>query len=50
MSNENQAYEAPSISVVGTLAEITQGNKDGQSLDNNFPTNTPKDKLRFDHS
>ena len=47
MSNENHAYEAPSISVVGTLAEITQGNVDGGHTDKTFPTTTPRGELTF---
>lgn len=47
MNIEKPAYEAPSISIVGTLAEITQGNLNGNHTDKQFPADTPRGKLTF---
>ena len=45
--DESTAYETPSINVIGTVEELTQGNLDGDSLDATFPVGTPKRNLRF---
>ena len=47
MYNDDLAYEAPVISVIGTLAEVTQGNAAGSHLDKAFPANTPSSELTF---
>ena len=41
------AYEAPKITVVGTIEELTQGNKAGGRLDATYPTDTPTENLTF---
>ena len=41
------AYEAPKITVVGTIEELTQGNKAGGRLDSTYPTDTPTENLTF---
>ena len=45
--DENIKYESPSIKVIGTVEDLTQGNLDGDSLDADFPEGTPKRDLRF---
>lgn len=40
-------YEAPSVVDYGGLADITAGMSDGEFLDRDFPTNTPKKDLTF---
>ena len=47
MNFEKPAYEAPSISIVGTLAEITRANKNGNHTDKLFPADTPRGQLTF---
>lgn len=42
-----QAYEAPSMDVVGTFETITQATGSGEFTDAFFPTNTPKSQLTF---
>ena len=45
--DEQETYEPPTISVIGTVEDVTQGNLDGNSLDATFPVGTPKRDLRF---
>ena len=40
-------YEAPSIEVLGPIGELTLADQDGNSLDQDFPDNTPKGDLTF---
>lgn len=40
-------YAAPSLTVYGTVENITRGDSDGDFLDDTFPTNTPKPELTF---
>jgi hypothetical protein len=40
-------YEAPQITTVGTVADLTQGNATGPRTDAAFPDNTPVNKLTF---
>ncbi|HET9186995.1 MAG TPA: lasso RiPP family leader peptide-containing protein [Acidothermaceae bacterium] len=40
-------YVAPEIIEVGTVRDLTLGQKDGQSLDASFPAGTPRGKLTF---
>ncbi|MGI8536717.1 MAG: lasso RiPP family leader peptide-containing protein [Mycobacteriales bacterium] len=41
------SYEAPIITVVGSLSAITQADANGQNLDAAFPNNTPQADLTF---
>lgn len=38
---------APSVAVVGTIAEVTQHNVNGNFTDAAFPTGTPRGALTF---
>ena len=40
-------YEAPRITTIGSVAELTQGLSHGSHLDSDFPDGTPKDALTF---
>jgi hypothetical protein len=40
-------YQAPKITDLGELLEITAGQADGEALDRDFPTGTPKSDLTF---
>lgn len=40
-------YEAPQVTVVGTLGEVTEGQATGTKLDRTFPTGTPFGDLTF---
>jgi hypothetical protein len=40
-------YEAPTLTVVGTFEDITQGQARGSQLDATFPTGTPFGDLTF---
>lgn len=40
-------YEAPALTVLGTVADLTQGTSSGNALDQAFPDNTPKSQLTF---
>jgi hypothetical protein len=40
-------YEAPRIEDHGDLAELTAGQKEGESTDASFPIHTPKKDLTF---
>ncbi len=42
-----KSYQTPQLTVHGAVAQITQGNKDGDNLDRSFPVNTPKKNLLF---
>lgn len=41
------SYEAPVITVVGSLSAITQADVNGPNLDSAFPDNTPQVDLTF---
>lgn len=40
-------YVSPTVEVIGSFEEVTQGNATGSSLDADFPTGTPFDDLTF---
>jgi hypothetical protein len=40
-------YEAPQITTLGTVADLTQGNSTGPNTDAAFPVNTPRGELTF---
>lgn len=40
-------YEAPALTVVGSIAEVTQGGASGAALDASFPAGTPFSSLTF---
>jgi hypothetical protein len=40
-------YEAPKVTVVGSVRRLTLGNNDGESTDAVFPVKTPKSQLTF---
>ncbi len=44
---ENHEYEAPSLTVHGSIEAITQGSSSGNFLDATFPTGTPFGELTF---
>lgn len=44
--NDN-SYEAPAFTVLGTVAELTQGGQNGDDLDATFPVGTPRGDLTF---
>ena len=41
------SYETPKIVDLGTLAELTAGQTDGNFTDADFPVTTPKAELTF---
>lgn len=42
-----EAYTPPKITELGTVRELTLGNKTGAQLDATFPAGTPGADLRF---
>lgn len=40
-------YEAPQVTVIGTVADLTQGMRHGSALDADYPVGTPKGDLTF---
>ena len=42
-----KAYQAPTLSVHGDVANVTQGTSNGNFTDKKFPINTPKPQLTF---
>ncbi len=40
-------YEAPAITVLGTVEDLTHGHSVGHYLDRDFPAQTHKDHLTF---
>ncbi|QKC80449.1 lasso peptide [Mesorhizobium sp. NZP2077] len=44
---EKQEYEAPSLTVHGSIETITQGTGGDTALDGVFPIHTPKGQLTF---
>lgn len=42
-----KTYEAPTLTVHGTVEEVTQGTSTGNHTDRLFPNDTPKDQLTF---
>ena len=41
------SYEAPKLTVHGSLEDMTQGSSVGNSLDASFPAGTPKGNITF---
>ncbi len=46
-TNDTPTYEAPMLTVVGTIAEVTQGSASGAATDASFPAGTPFADLTF---
>ena len=44
---KNTTYEAPQLSLVGTLETLTQGSSTGNRIDATFPVTTPQSQLTF---
>jgi hypothetical protein len=44
---EKHEYEAPSLTVHGSIESITQGGAGTTALDASFPAHTPFDQLTF---
>lgn len=44
---QERKYEAPKLTVVGSVEKLTAGMKNGNNTDANFPNNTPRGKLTF---
>jgi hypothetical protein len=42
-----QSYEAPAVTVLGSVQELTQGGLEGLQLDGTFSIGTPKGELTF---
>lgn len=42
-----QPYEAPQVTVVGSVQELTLGTQTGNDLDATFPQGTPRGDLTF---
>jgi hypothetical protein len=40
-------YEAPRVTAIGTVADLTKGTNQHNFLDADFPANTPHDDLTF---
>lgn len=40
-------YVSPEITEVGSVRELTLGQKEGAALDASFPAHTPRGKLTF---
>ena len=40
-------YQAPTLAVLGTFEQLTQGTSNGNFLDNTFPDGTPRGELTF---
>jgi hypothetical protein len=47
MEKDSTEYETPRIEDHGDLAELTAGQKEGESTDASFPIHTPKKDLTF---
>lgn len=43
----SQDYEAPRLTVIGSVSEVTAMNQDGDFTDDAFPANTPRGDLTF---
>lgn len=43
----DQPYETPTLTLLGTVAELTQGGQNGNFLDADFANNTPRGELTF---
>jgi hypothetical protein len=43
----NMDYEAPRMTIIGTVAELTQAQSIGASLDADYPSQTPAHELTF---
>lgn len=46
-TTEKAVYEAPSLTVHGSIETITQGAAEGSALDASFPDGTPSGDLTF---
>lgn len=44
---QNMTYEAPSLTVVGSVEELTAGTKTGNATDAAFPVHTPRGDITF---
>ena len=42
-----KTYATPTLTNIGSVRELTMGNKVGDGLDATFPAHTPKSSLRF---
>jgi hypothetical protein len=42
-----EQYETPTFEVVGSVRELTLGNKHGNFTDATFPPHTPKGQITF---
>ena len=47
MEKDTTEYETPRIEDHGDLAELTAGQKEGETTDRAFPVHTPKKDLKF---
>ena len=47
MTIENTKYEKPTLTALGTVEEMTHGSSDGNALDGDFPSDTPRGELLF---
>lgn len=44
---DKQQYTSPEMTVLGTVADLTEANGNGGALDQSFPNNTPRSQLTF---
>ena len=47
MNNSQLRYEAPRLTIVGSVAEVTREGQNGPTLDQSFPSGTPFNQLTF---
>lgn len=47
MADQRDQYEAPTITLLGSVSDLTQGESVGNFLDDTFPVNTPFNQLTF---
>lgn len=47
IEDRSDRYVAPAMIVVGSLEQVTQGNKTGGRTDMFFPTGTPRGDITF---
>ncbi|MBW4612037.1 MAG: hypothetical protein KME21_01900 [Desmonostoc vinosum HA7617-LM4] len=47
MNSNKKPYAQPKLNVYGEVEVLTKGHSDGENLDKDFPTGTPRGELTF---
>jgi hypothetical protein len=47
MASNKKPYTQPQLTIYGEVEVLTKGHKNGDALDKDFPTGTPRGKLTF---